>query len=468
MAENTREIVLDILLSIEKEKVFSNQLIKAVLDKYDYLDVRDKRFIKRVTEGTIERQIELDYHLNHFSKVPVNKMKPLIRCLMRMSAYQLLYMDSVPDSAVCNEACKLAQKRKFHQLKGFVNGVLRSLAKNKENLTLPDRKTSEAEYLSVAYSMPKWLVEFWLEQYGSDGTEKLLAGLLAVHPVVLRFRTDMPETEVAELLDEMQNGGAGVQKSRYLPYLYMVENVDGIASLPGYEEGAFTVQDVSSALAVEAAGIQSGDLVLDICAAPGGKTMLAAEKAAKVRSRDVSERKVDIICENLERMKIENVETEVFDATNTDEAFVEKADVVLMDVPCSGLGILGKKRDIKYHVTPESLKEIVTLQKQIVQSSWQYVKPGGTLLYSTCTINPAENEEMVKWILEEFPFEIVPKEEVLPKDLWEKLQAELQAETMQNGQTNHPVLGNNAYGVQLLPGFTETDGFYFAKLRRKK
>ena len=183
MTENTREIVLDILLFVERDKVFSHQLIRAVLDKYDYLDARDKSFIKRVAEGTLERQIELDYYLDQFSKVPVRRMKPLIRCLLRMSAYQILYMDGVPDSAACNEACKLAQKRKFHELKGFVNGVLRNLAKGKENLKLPDRTEDEAAFYSVKYSMPKWLVENWMAEYGSRVTEKILEGLLQIHPV---------------------------------------------------------------------------------------------------------------------------------------------------------------------------------------------------------------------------------------------------------------------------------------------
>ena len=154
MAENVREIVLDILLTLEREELFSNKLIKAVLDKYDYLSMQEKSFIKRVAEGTIERQLELDYYLDACSKVPVKKMKPLIRCLLRMSVYQILYMDGVPDSAVCNEACKLAGKRKFINLKGFVNGVLRNIAAKKNHLPLPDKSTQTALYLSINYSTP--------------------------------------------------------------------------------------------------------------------------------------------------------------------------------------------------------------------------------------------------------------------------------------------------------------------------
>lgn len=434
MAENTREIVLDTLLVLERGEEFSHRLIKAVLDKYNYLEERDKAFIKRLTEGTIERQIELDYYLDQCSSVPVRKMKPLIRCLMRMSVYQLLYMDNVPDSAVCNEACKLAQKRKFGNLKGFINGVLRNLARQKESLSLPDRKAHPQEYLSVKYSMPLWLVERWTESYGEERVQGLLEGLLEIHPVSLRFRTDLSETERETLLDAMEQSGVKLCKSSLSPYVYTVENTENISELPGFVEGKFVVQDVSSVLAVEAAGIRAGDLVVDLCAAPGGKSILAAERAGdagKVLSRDVSEGKASLIRDNIDRMGMRNIEVSVFDATGTDQTLVGKADVVLADLPCSGLGVMGKKRDIKYHMSPKKIANIVGLQREIIESSWQYVKPGGVLLYSTCTINPEENEEAVRWIVEHFPFEMEEER-------------------------------------QFMPGEDEADGFYYARLRRRE
>ena len=466
MAENTREIVLDILLTLEKEDAFSSQLIRAVLDKYDYLEGRDKGFIKRLAEGTIERQTELDYYLNGFSTVPVHKMKPLIRCLLRMSAYQIIYMDSVPDSAVCNEACRMAQKRRFHNLKGFVNGVLRSLAKQKEELPLPDEKDT-AEYYSVKYSMPKWLVELWMDEYGGSITAALLEGLLRIHPVSLRFSTQVTKEERDKLTARIEKTGILVRQGAYLPYVYTAENAEVIGTLPGFDKGAFTVQDVSSALAVEAAGIGPGDFVMDICAAPGGKCILAAEKAGKVLARDVSENKISLIRENLRRMRRNNVVTQIFDAGITDEGYLEKADVVLMDVPCSGLGVLGKKRDIKYHVTKESISEITKLQKKIVEKSWQYVKPGGILLYSTCTIHRAENEDMVQWILDNFPFDPVPLEEMLP----DRLVAEkrlLAGERAAAGGKGILSPEADAACIQMLPGYMESDGFFFAKLRRRQ
>ncbi len=474
MAENTREIVLDTLLALEKEQDFSHNLIKAVLDKYDYLDKKDKAFFKRVTEGTLERRLELDYYLNHFSKVPVNRMKPLIRCLLRMSVYQLLYMDAVPDSAVCNEACKLAGKRHFQNLKGFVNGVLRSVAKNKENLPMPDAKEAPVEFLSVKYSMPTWIVEMWLEEYGYEVTAKLLNGLLKIHPVSLRFDTGLSAEEREKLCEGMRAQGAVLTRSEYLPYVYLLENAEGLKNLPGYEDGKFLVQDVSSALTVEAAGIRSTDFVVDVCAAPGGKTILASEKAAKVLSRDVSEEKTALILENLQRMGRTNVETEVFDGSVCDEALREKADVVLLDVPCSGLGILGKKRDIKYRVTGEGLKSLQELQKQIVRASASYVKPGGTLMYSTCTIHRAENEEMVKFITGELGFRPVSLQGILPENLLackaeiaEKRQAAGKTVVQENIGTDGLTQEEADACIQLLPGFMDADGFFMARFVKR-
>lgn len=482
--ENIREIILDTLLALEREEEFSNRLIKAVLDKYDYLSVQEKSFIKRVTEGTIERQIELDYYLNHVSSVPVRKMKPLIRCLLRMSVYQILYMDGVPDSAVCNEACKLADKRKFHNLKGFVNAVLRKLSGQKDSLSLPDREREPALYLSVKYSMPKWLVERWLYEYGSHITETLLEGLLQIHPVSLRFSTKLSKEQINGFLQAMAEQGkgagqaVGIKQSPYLPYIYSVENADGVEGLAGFAEGAFTVQDVSSALAVEAAGISAGDYVVDTCAAPGGKSLLAAEKAHRVLARDVSEAKCAIIQENIQRMQAENITVQVYDATRQDGGLTGQADVLLLDVPCSGLGVMGKKRDIKYHVSEESLEGITALQKQIVENSWQYVKKGGILLYSTCTVNRAENQDMVRWIVDNFPFQAEDAESYLPKQLLEERQKvqELLAGAGERAKAGERArAGERAKAgaddletacVQLLPGFMEADGFFFARLRR--
>ena len=492
---NIREIIVEILLDLEKGQDFSHKLIKAVLDKYDYLDPREKAFIKRVAEGTIERQVELDYYLDHFSSVPVRKMKPLIRCLLRMSTYQILYMDAVPDSAVCNEACKLAAKRGFRTLKGFVNAVLRNISRQKDTLPLPDPEDT-VKYLGVKYSMPEWLVELWLEEYGREITDTLLEGLLRIHPVSLRFRTSLTEQERENVLAELRAGGARVEQGAYLPYCFLLEHTENVAGLPGFAEGKYTVQDVSSALAVEAAGIREGDFVLDVCAAPGGKSLLAAEKAGKtgrVLARDVSEEKAALIRENAGRLGADNLEVQVYDARVKDESLSGRADVVLLDVPCSGLGVIGKKRDIKYRITREGLDSLSELQRQIVRASADYVKPGGTLLYSTCTIHRRENEDMVRFIAEELHLQpqpltgILPEKLLLQKEQLEGLkgksgEARQEGQKAESGEVRQEGLkaesGNipadNAgltqeerdACIQLLPGYMEADGFFIARFCR--
>ncbi|MBQ7360321.1 MAG: 16S rRNA (cytosine(967)-C(5))-methyltransferase RsmB [Lachnospiraceae bacterium] len=446
----TRELVLDLLMEWEKTDAFSHHLIRQVLDKYDYLSGQEKSFMKRLAEGTLERQIELDYVINQFSSVPVKKMKPLIRNLIRMSVYQILYMDAVPDAAAVSEAVKLANKRKFTNLKGFVNGVLRNISKSKGNISYPDKEKDIKTYLSVKYSMPIWLVEHWIAGYGELQTEQLLEGLLQIRPVTVRVSKDLSKAELEQWLEEVKVTGAKVEEHPYLPNAFYLYDLEGIGNLPGYEEGYFVVQDVSSMLAVEAAGLKEGDKVIDLCAAPGGKTMYSAEKVGKtgwVESRDLTEFKVNQILDNVERMGLSQVGATVWDARVEDPTLQETADVVIADLPCSGLGVMGKKRDIKYRMSPESMDSLVQLQKDILKVAVKYVKPGGVLLYSTCTIHSKENQEMANWIVDNFDFQLedmTPYLPMLPK-----------METAADGY------------LQLLPGVHETDGFFFARLRRK-
>ncbi len=472
MAENIREIVLDTLLDLERKGEYSHKLVKAVLDKFSYLEERDRAFYKRVTEGTLERQLELDYYLDCYSKLPVRKMRPLIRCLLRMSVYQLLYMDAVPDSAVCNEACKLAAKRGFQSLKGYVNGILRTIARQRGNLPMPEATKEPVPYLSIKYSMPEWLVELWLKEYGWKITEIILQGLLQIHPVSLRFQSGMSEKEQETYCALMEAQGAKLSPNPYLSGMYLLERTggeEGIRSLPGFEEGIYTVQDVSSALAVVAAGIQEGDFVVDCCGAPGGKSIFAGELigSGRVLARDISEEKVALIEENIRRMRAANIETQIYDATDTDEKLTGKADVVLLDVPCSGLGVMGKKRDIKYQISQEKIKELSQLQKKIVKSCAPYVKQGGVLLYSTCTIHRGENQEMVRFMTEELGFIPASLEEILPEKLWER-KKEIEEEMRRAGK--EPWAGlteeENAACIQLLPGYMEADGFFIARFRR--
>lgn len=446
---NVREIVLDILLELSKGQEYSSILIAAALDKYDYLDGKEKAFIKRVCEGTIERRIQIDYVLDQYSKTPVTKMKPLIRELLRMSVYQLLFMTHIPSAAVCNEAVKLAKKRRFGQLQGYVNGVLRNIARGRETISYPDREKDLSAFLSVRYSMPPWLTAHFSETYGQEACEEILHAFLEREAVCVRLDEQLTDREREALLKSWRQDGVEVERHPYLPYAVKLQKAAGIRRLTGYEEGSFVVQDVSSMLVAEAAGIRPGDTVIDVCAAPGGKALHAAQKlrgTGRVIACDVSLHKTLKIEENRDRLGLRNVTVKVQDARVREESLMGQADILLADVPCSGLGVIGHKQDIKYRVTAQSLTEIVQLQREIIANVIDYIKPGGILMYSTCTMNPGENEEMVEWICETFDLERVSMADSLPE----------------------PLKKEAAQGmVQLLPGVHETDGFFFAKLRKK-
>lgn len=411
---NTRDLVVEILLLVTRDGQYSHIALNQVLEKYQYLDKSDRAFITRVTEGTLERMIELDYITDQFSKVKVKKMKPVIRAIVRSAVYQLKYMDSVPDSAVCNEAVKLAVSRGFGGLRGFVNGVLRSIARNLDSVQYPPEGTKE--YLSVRYSMPPWILEQWLAWYTPEQVEQMLRNFLEEKPTSIRCNLHQISRE--DLKRKLAGEGVKAEEVPELPCALLISGYDYLGALPSFQEGDFQVQDISSMLVAERANSREGDYIIDVCAAPGGKALHLADKlrgTGMVQARDISDYKVGLIWDNIRRAGMENIEAVRWDATVLDEESVEKADIVIADLPCSGLGVLGRKSDLKYRMTREGEKELAALQRQILSQVWRYVKPGGKLVYSTCTINREENEENAAWFQAEYPeFRLVSEEQLLP------------------------------------------------------
>lgn len=418
--ENIRELVTDMVTEITAGREKSHILIRNVLDKYSYLPGHDRNFIKKVTEGTIERLVTIDYVLNSFSKVPVNKMKPFIRSLMRMSVYQILFLDKVPESAACNEAVKLAQKRGFGQLKAFVNGVLRSVVRNKDTVVFPDKKKDFIKYLSVIYSMPESVVTLLISQYGAETAEAILNGYLLERPVCVRISQNIPAIEKDKVLRNWTALGIEARKHPWLDYAYELYQAGSMRDDENFIAGLYTVQDVSSMLIGEIAGIHRDDYIVDVCSAPGGKALHACDKLAGtgcVDARDVSDYKTGLILENRERMRADNLTVKVWDARIKDGEVEGKADVVLLDIPCSGLGVIGRKPEIKYRLDEASFAELDALQKEIADAVVGYVKQGGTLIYSTCTLRKEENEQMVSYIMENFGFTTESLNPYLPADL---------------------------------------------------
>ncbi|MEG2451400.1 MAG: 16S rRNA (cytosine(967)-C(5))-methyltransferase RsmB [Clostridium sp.] len=436
-----REIILDVLLEVLEKKQYSHVVLSQALTKYQYLEKQDRSFIKRIVDGTIEYLIQIDYILNLYSKVKVNKMKPVIRTLLRMSVYQICYMDRVPDSAVCNEAVKLAERRGFKMLKGFVNGVLRTISREKETIVFHSD--------SVRYSVPDWMLKQFKEQYGDDEVKRILESFLEEKP--LTVRCNLNKATLEEIRASLQSQGVELGDSGYSEGVVTLLGVDYLERLDAFTKGFIQVQDLSSSLSGDAAGIRDGDYIIDVCGAPGGKSIHAAELlhgTGMVESRDISESKVAMIEENIHRSGLKNIKARVLDALIYDADSEKKADVLIADLPCSGLGIIGRKPDIKYNMTLEKTEDLIRLQRAMLSVVYQYVKPGGTLIYSTCTINKKENEENIRWFLENFPFS--------PVNIEGRLGTKLTADTMKDGY------------IQLLPGIHPCDGFFIAVMKRNE
>lgn len=443
--ENMRLLALETLLMMQKDGVPSHLIIHDVLESHAYLSRQEKAFFQRLCEGTLEYRLQLDYLLDQVSSIRTEKMKPVIREILRLAVYQIRYMDAVPDSAAVNEAVRLAEKKGFRGLRGFVNGVLHAVLRSIAEIRWPDRERDPAAYFAAVYSMPSYLAEKWYKLYGAEKTEEICRFFLQEQPVTVRVRKEgealrdffRENREFCLLMEETQAAswnGKG-----------------GITSLPVFTEGSVTVQDLSSQLCVLAAGIRRGDLVVDLCAAPGGKTIFAADLTGpegQVIAGDVSERKLEQIRENVQRCGISHVQIRLADATEEMLFMKEKADVVLADVPCSGYGVIGKKQDIKYHASAEKETSLLTLQRQILRQAVSLVKPGGTLLFSTCTFGSRENQENREW-LEGLP-ELEPcnMDDCIP-------------DAVKNADT--------AKGWrEILPGEFGSDGFFFARFRKKR
>lgn len=427
---NTREFVLDILLRVTRQGVHSHTAIAGVLDKYQYLDKKDRAFLTRLAEGTLENLIRLDYIIDQFSKVPVSKMKPVICCILRSGVYQICFMDAVPDAAACNEAVRLAKKKGFGSLSGFVNGVLRSISRSKDKIIWPDPQTQPTHWLSIRYSMPEWILQMWAGEFGwnlhtqadFDQMEQLLQAFAAPAPVTICVNTTRCTRQ--ELIRRLEAEGVTATPCTQLPatpgipHALKITGYDHITALPSFQEGLFYVQDVSSMLAAQAAAPGKDDFVLDVCAAPGGKAIHIAQMMQKdghVLARDLTPYKIRLLEENIRRCRILNIKTQQWDARVSDHALIGKADLVIADLPCSGLGVMRRKKDIRYRMTLSKIKELAELQREILSVVCHYVKPGGKLIYSTCTISRQENEDNTRWFLQTFAdFRLLHDRQILP------------------------------------------------------
>lgn len=393
---NAREVALGALMQVEREGAFSNIAVKDALAKHHDLAAADRAFVSRLVYGVISRKITLDYVLMKYSKIKKKKISNYILMILRIGIYQLMFMDKVPDAAAVNESVKLAKRYGHKASSGFVNGILHAVIRGRSELKYPAEKL---ENLSVRYSFPAALVQLWVKELGEEQAEQLMRASNEDPPMVLRVNT--LKTDPDELLKELQAQGIQAEQSKIYPLAVVVSGFD-VAASKLYQEGWFTVQDTAAMLAGAALAPEPGEIVVDLCAAPGGKTTHLAqlmENRGSVFAFDIHEHKINLIHKNAQRLGITIIQAEKADALQKRESLVESADRVLADVPCSGLGILRRKPDIKWNWEPES--DLPQIQKRILQNAASYVKPGGVLVYSTCTLNTRENEEVIQMFLKE-------------------------------------------------------------------
>lgn len=433
-----RQKAFEILLRIHTTNAYSNLAIDTYLQK-DNMENRDKAFVSALVYGVCERQLTLDYNLSLYLKQPIKKLKPEVLIALRLGAYQLLFMDKVPASAAVNESVNLTKSNRAAFASGLVNAVLRKIMQN--GLSLPEK--TEDNYFSVKYSCPQWLVDMYTKAYGEESAEKILISSLGEVPVYVRVNTT--KTSVDELISLFAEESIIAEKVGCLDDALVLNKQGSVENLDAFSHGLFHVQDISSQLCCSVLDAKMGERVLDVCSAPGGKTFTICEmmnNTGSVTACDIYSSRVNLINDGAERLGLTSVSATVNDATQFNENLGE-FDKVLCDVPCSGLGIIRRKPEIKYK-SSDDIDKLHHLQYLILCVTSKYVKRNGTLVYSTCSLNPEENTEVCRRFLSE------NKDFILCD-----------------------IPDGDAFGIvddkmlTVLPHKKNTDGFFIAKFERK-
>lgn len=436
---NSREVALNIINRVLIEGAYSNLVLSNELNEAD-LNEKDRALVTELVYGTIRRKKTLDMIISNYIK-DISLMDERVLNILRMAIYQMHFLDKVPEFAACNEAVELAKQISLQDSK-LVNGILRSYTKNPDDMDVKDK----IDRLVYQYSYEPWFIRMMYKQYGEENGRKILAGLNATPKVTVRVNANKGKyDEVFERLEEM---GYDVEEGYACPEAIIIKGGSSIENNELFREGLITVQDESAMLVSPLLDLKPGEIALDLCAAPGGKTTHIAElleNEGKVYSFDLHENKLSLINENVERLGLNNVEIEAMDATKLNSKYVACADKVLIDVPCSGLGIIRKKPEIKWNKSRKALKDLVPTQREIMENAWAYLKNGGTMIYSTCTLNIEENQDNVEWFLNKH------------KDA--------KVEKIFLGNMDNFIYNNDG-SLTILPN-EYMDGFYIAKIYKK-
>ena len=438
---NARRLAFKTLYDIERNKNYSNISINKNFKDIDISD-QEKGLATELIYGVIENKYYLNYIIDKLSKIKSKKMSTYVKISLWLGIYQILFLDSIKDHAAVNESVALIKKYD-KKSSGFVNAILRNVIRNKENIIEIDKKDI-VEYLSIKYSYNQWLIRKWIEEFGQEFTEDLLEANSEKPNLYIRANTLKINRD--ELINKLREQEIDCSKVNGIDEAIMVKNLKNIENNKLFKEGYFTVQDISSMLVGKVANPKEEKLVLDVCSAPGGKTThlgTIMKNTGQVISRDIFDHKLKLINNTVKRLGLKNIKVENFDALNIDENSIDKFDYVICDVPCSGMGIIKRKPEIKFK-KEEEIKDLPIIQKKILNNASKYVKLGGNLIYSTCTIHDEENINIVKEFLNiNDNFELVPIDEV------------------------NVDLDNQDKGyIKIYPNIHGMDGFFIAKLKR--
>ncbi|KUO70061.1 MAG: 16S rRNA methyltransferase [Clostridia bacterium BRH_c25] len=441
-----RDAAVRIVYKVLREGAYSNIAVKQELDESSMKRL-DKALVTEIVNGTLRNLTRIDWVKSQFTKN--SKIEPWIEDIIRCGIYQILFLDRVPDSAVCNESAELARKHSREGTVKFVNGVLRNISRNKEKLEYPDREKDAVKYLSVFYSHPEWMVKKWVKDYGVEFTGELLKANNETPPFTIRCnRLKISRSELIKILTEEN---IECREGSYNPEAIYIRGTSSIEDKDSFKKGYYQVQDESSMLVAHIIDPKPGEIILDMCSAPGGKTTHIAElmgNEGEIVARDVHQHKLRLVEESCVRLGVNIVRTELYNATDLDEDSLEKFDKVLLDAPCSGLGVIRRKPDLRWKKEPDNFKELAKLQREMLEIASKYVKYGGTLIYSTCTINKTENIMVVKDFLSR-------NQQFRLESLIGRLPESLICESAEEGY------------LELFPNTNGMDGFFIARIGKR-
>jgi 16S rRNA (cytosine967-C5)-methyltransferase len=448
-----RQLAWTVLNRIETEKSYTNLALQIILEEFGEVERREKAFCTELVYGTLRHLLKIDYILERLLNRPLKLLPVSVKTMMRLALYQLIYHQEIPERAVCYSAVDLIKDSKYRGLASLVNGVLRNYLRIRNQILFPDPQNDLPKFLSIEYSHPLWLVERWLTRFGRERTEAILRAGNERPPLTVRLNPT--QGEIPAILAALESEGMVCRPGWLLPEAVNLENLPvSIEETAAFQTGKITPQDESSMLVAHILQPVPGEFILDLCAAPGGKSTHMAElmrNQGRIISLDDHPHKVALITKNAQRLALSSIHPKLGDARKFSLANGELADAVLVDAPCSGTGVLRRRVDARYRRQPEDLRQLADLQREILGQASLWVKPGGRLIYSTCTLETEENQDQSGWFIKNHPeFELADYREYLPEKIVSCLK------------------DSNQKWVTILPGQTGGDGFFICRFNRRR